>query len=668
MLNKNKLDDWYKRFQTKIKSDNKKELLYIINKDFFNPSSIKQNLNAKILNRSKVIEEENNFYIVNNDIWQMIKKSFPNEEEIIADGNYDNKKYIFRINDYIFYFYFVNDYDKLTEGYFRFQHYKEGSIIISEFIATNIYEFFNKYHIKENNELQNIKFGSSYFFFKIKTKFNHNNNNHKPNNNINKINNNINQNNINHNNNKNQNNNINENKINQNNKMNHNNGFNNINLNNNHEIFSPQKNINITNNINNQNNKNKNMKNNQIKLNDINKFILPNQNNAININNNNNNNFNNKININNNNENRRRVHSADKLKIDKNQAKIPRIFSAGLENVGATCYMNATLQCLAHINNLTIYLLKPENIQIIQKNMLRNKLTHAYLNVLINLWQNTNIAHYAPNYFKQVISEMNPLFKGIQANDSKDLILFLLETMHNELNKPNNPNSQQNNEVINQFDFNEAFKSFRKFFMNNYRSVISNLFYGLFNSIMICKKCKIKTHNIQCFNILIFPLEEVRKYKQRVQNIVNIEECFEYYQKKETMSGQNQIYCNNCKSMSDSINYSTLISSPNYLIINLNRGKGLQFDIKINFEEYLDINKFLYLKEKDIPSFYELIGIVTHFGPSSMSGHFIAFCKSFVDKKWYKYNDSIVSPSSFNELKNTGVHYILFYSAFGLKK
>ena len=103
--------------------------------------------------------------------------------------------------------------------------------------------------------------------------------------------------------------------------------------------------------------------------------------------------------------------------------------------------------------------------------------------------------------------------------------------------------------------------------------------------------------------------------------------------KKETMIGQNQIYCNNCKSMSDNINYSKLIMSPNYLIINLNRGKGLQFDIKINFDEYLNINKFLYLKDKDIHSFYKLIGIVTYFGPSSMSGHYIAFCKSFVDGK-----------------------------------
>ena len=180
---------------------------------------------------------------------------------------------------------------------------------------------------------------------------------------------------------------------------------------------------------------------------------------------------------------------------------------------------------------------------------------------------------------------------------------------------------------------------------------------------MICKRCNIITHNVQCYNILIFPLEEVRKYKKRPQNIVNIKECFEFYQKQETMTGQNQIYCNSCKSMSDSVNRSELITTPNILVINLNRGKGLQFNIKINFEEYLDVKNFLYFKDiNSIPSFYEIFGIVTHFGPSDMSGHFIAFCKSFVDEKWYKYNDAIVTPSSFEEAKNIGVPYILFYS------
>ena len=59
--------------------------------------------------------------------------------------------------------------------------------------------------------------------------------------------------------------------------------------------------------------------------------------------------------------------------------------------------------------------------------------------------------------------------------------------------------------------------------------------------------------------------------------------------------------------MSDSINRNKLIASPNILILNLNRGKGLQFNIKIEFEEYLDIKNFLYFKDSDdIPNFYEI--------------------------------------------------------------
>ena len=452
---------------------------------------------------------------------------------------------------------------------------------------------------------------------------------------------------------------------------------NNNNHNNNNFQFLPQKNINMINmNINNNNNKNNNKQNflnNNNNQNKENNFLqlnpfLGNMNQQNLINNNFKPLFNNNINNNNNNKIKPRPHSSSKIIGNHKKPLIPKNFAAGLNNIGATCYMNATLQCLAHVKKLTRYFLKPERIQNIQKNNLKCKLTNSYLIVLINLWQNINIKNYSPHNFKQIISDMNPLFKGVQANDSKDLILFLLETMHNELNIPlSNSKPPSSNMLINQNDFNKSLKIFTKFFKNTYRSVISNLFYGFFDSVMLCKNCKITTHNIQCYNILIFPLEEVRIYKKRPQNIVSIEECFEHYQKQDTMSGSNQIYCNSCKRMSDSINYSKLITSPNILILNLNRGKGLQFNITIEFDEYLDIKKFLYFNQSnDIPSFYEIIGVVTHFGPSGMSGHFIAFCKSFVDNKWYKYNDSIVSPSSFQEARNTGVPYILFYS--GIKR
>ena len=340
-----------------------------------------------------------------------------------------------------------------------------------------------------------------------------------------------------------------------------------------------------------------------------------------------------------------------------NEITITKNSANGLQNIGATCYMNATLQCLAHVEKLTKYLLGKS--YEIKTNKYNYKLSNSYLEVLENLWENNTIKDYAPYNFKEIISKMNPLFEGVQANDSKDLVIFLLENMHKELNKVQK-NQTNIEEKVDQYNFYNSLNVFIKYFKKNFQSILSDIFYGMYDSQMKCLNCQIIIHNIQIYNILIIPLEEVRKFKNRPQNVVTITECFEYYQRPEYMTGQNQIYCNRCKQMANSVNSTSLIVGPKILIINFNRGKGLQYDIKINFDEYIDINPFIYYK--NTPCKYQLIGVVTHYGPSSMSGHFIAFCKSFVDNNWYKYNDSMVSLSSIQEAKTAGVPYILFYS------
>ena len=665
---------WREQFKKNIKSLNIREALYIVNTELFYSNNKSGNFNSKILINNSQLDEEKDFVIIDKTLWSKIKKDYPNETEIKFEGIYQVKKYNFKINDFIFYFYYVNEKNHLIEGYYRFELSNQASEIFSKFMTSDFNDFINNYGININsNSLQIINKNDVKFFFRIKPGIKKKNdiiNNNQFNNfgNI-KINANIN-NNING---ANINNNINRANINNNiNRANINNNINRANINNipknNNRLLSPNENHNNNNFINNgmlRNRDNRFNMNNNININNVKKFNQTKKNLQLNFQNNNLiNNFR-PMNINNNKRNIRRPQSAGKIR-SNNQVIIPRIFVVGLNNVGATCYMNATLQCLVHVKKLTQFLLNPEQMQMIQGNKNKYKLTDAYLNVLINSWLNVNINNYSPNYFKQVISDMNPLFQGIQANDSKDLIIFLMENMHNELNIPlNNPNLQQNNVVINQYDFKQSFKSFKQYFINNYRSVISDLFYGFFDSIMNCKNCGAESHNIQCYNILIFPLEEVRIFKNRPQNVVSIEECFQYYEKQDIMTGANQIYCNKCRQNSDSKNYSKLIACPNILIINFNRGKGLQFDIKIEFEEILDVKNFL-KKSDDIPSEYKLFGIVTHFGPSSMAGHFIAFCKSFVDGNWYKCNDSMVTPSSFHEAKNTGVPYILFYS--GTKK
>ena len=60
--------------------------------------------------------------------------------------------------------------------------------------------------------------------------------------------------------------------------------------------------------------------------------------------------------------------------------------------------------------------------------------------------------------------------------------------------------------------------------------------------------------------------------------------------------------------------------------------------------------------------YYELVGVLSHYGPSNMGGHFISFCKNSEDGNWYKFNDSMVEESNFNEVSSSGMPYVLFYS------
>ena len=105
--------------------------------------------------------------------------------------------------------------------------------------------------------------------------------------------------------------------------------------------------------------------------------------------------------------------------------KIQREPKIGLGNIGATCYMNATLQCLSHTIKLANYFLnKKKEKKIKQKNFSRE-----FLEIIKRLWlesYNNNKTYYEPYSFKKKISEMNPLFEGVQANDAKDLINFIL--------------------------------------------------------------------------------------------------------------------------------------------------------------------------------------------------------------------------------------------------
>ena len=145
-------------------------------------------------------------------------------------------------------------------------------------------------------------------------------------------------------------------------------------------------------------------------------------------------------------------------------------------------------------------------------------------------------------------------------------------------------------------------------------------------------------------------------------NRVSLYECFYYNQKSELFTGQNQNYCNICKQTWDSIYTSKIFVGPNVLILILNRGKGNIYDVKLDFNETIDITE--YILQKDKPKIiYNLYGVITHIGQSGPNALFVASCKSPIDNKWYRYNDAIVSPINNiqKDVIDFGIPYILFY-------
>jgi ubiquitin C-terminal hydrolase len=367
----------------------------------------------------------------------------------------------------------------------------------------------------------------------------------------------------------------------------------------------------------------------------------------------------------------------DNFKLETYFKQRPKI---GLDNIGATCYMNSTLQCLTHIDSLVDYFKYDPQIEEVKQN--HQNLSSSFKTLVDNLYPDILTSNrYAPNDFKEKISVMNPLFKGIAANDAKDLVNFIIMTLHNELNKkdeipdenkdlPQNPD-QSNKE--------QSYLSFENEILREHRSIISDLFYGINRNETQCCNCGKNIYNYQTYFFINFPLEVVRQYRaqkmsnnmmfpmnqmnQLNSNEVDIIDCFENEERITTLAGENSMYCNGCRQNAPSNMRTVLITGPEELILILNRGKGKEFDIKLNFTENLNLYKFIEKKETGYK--YKLTGVITHLGESSMSGHFIAFCIDQTNKKWYKYNDSMVDEIKDFEkevVNNSNIMpYLLFY-------
>ncbi|XP_012510634.1 PREDICTED: ubiquitin carboxyl-terminal hydrolase 4 isoform X2 [Propithecus coquereli] len=185
----------------------------------------------------------------------------------------------------------------------------------------------------------------------------------------------------------------------------------------------------------------------------------------------------------------------------------------GLGNLGNTCFMNSALQCLSNTAPLTDYFLKDEyEAEINRDNPLgmKGEIAEAYAELIKQMWSGRD-AHVAPRMFKTQVGRFAPQFSGYQQQDSQELLAFLLDGLHEDLNRVKKKPYLELKDANGRPDVVVAKEAWENHRLRN-DSVIVDTFHGLFKSTLVCPECaKVSvTFDPFCYLTLPLPLKKDR--------------------------------------------------------------------------------------------------------------------------------------------------------------
>ncbi|XP_060757448.1 ubiquitin carboxyl-terminal hydrolase 36 isoform X2 [Neoarius graeffei] len=306
---------------------------------------------------------------------------------------------------------------------------------------------------------------------------------------------------------------------------------------------------------------------------------------------------------------------------------------AGLHNLGNTCFLNSTVQCLTYTPPLANYLLSKEH----------SRSCHQTGFCMICIMQNHIIQAFANtgNAIKPVsfIRDLKKIARHFRFGSQEDAHEFLRYTID----------------------------AMQKACLNGYpkldrqtqaTTLVHQIFGGYLRSRVKCSICKSVSDTYD-------PYLDIAVEIRQAANIVR---ALELFVKPDVLSGENAYMCAKCKKKVPATKRFTVHRTSNVLTLSLKRFanfSGGKITKDVGYPEFLNIRPYMSQNSGD-PVMYGLYAVLVHSGYSCHAGHYYCYVKAS-NGQWYQMNDSMVHSSNIKVVLNQQA-YVLFYLRIPEKK
>ncbi|XP_049467731.1 ubiquitin carboxyl-terminal hydrolase 2 isoform X2 [Panthera uncia] len=330
---------------------------------------------------------------------------------------------------------------------------------------------------------------------------------------------------------------------------------------------------------------------------------------------------------------------------------------AGLRNLGNTCFMNSILQCLSNTRELRDYCLQRLYMRDLSHgSSVHTALMEEFAKLIQTIWTSSPNDVVSPSEFKTQIQRYAPRFVGYNQQDAQEFLRFLLDGLHNEVNRVT-VRPKSNPENLDHLPDDEKGRQMWRKYLEREDSRIGDLFVGQLKSSLTCTDCGYCSTVFDPFWDLSLPIAK-RGYPE-----VTLMDCMRLFTKEDVLDGDEKPTCCRCRARKRCIKKFSIQRFPKILVLHLKRFSESRIRTSklttfVNFPlRDLDLREFA--SENTNHAVYNLYAVSNHSG-TTMGGHYTAYCRSPVTGEWHTFNDSSVTPMSSSQVRTSDA-YLLFY-------